>query len=394
MYAIKINNICKTYRIYQKPFQRVLDLMFNKKNYTEYKALQNINVEIEKGEAVGVLGKNGAGKSTLLKIITGVVKPTSGNVDIKGKISAILELNSGFDQELTGYENIYVKGAILGYKKEEIDEKVEEIVEFADIGEHINQPVRTYSSGMKARLGFAISVNVDPDVLIVDEALAVGDDVFKTKCLRKMSEFRRNGKTIFFVSHSLYTVGSFCTKCMWIKDGELVDYGPTQELLPRYENFLKEEKAKEEKKKKAQGKSQIDKKAYIEVTNFKFENKGKFKAGEDIVYSFNYEVKQDMPDLKWSFTIRDAATNLIYSSDKMNKDYLIENSIGKHTLKVKIKNVLLPGKYLLSGELRESTGIFFVGYSNKRSFTIEYNEHDNKNGTGLVYIDHDVLNNE
>ena len=164
MYAIKINNICKTYRIYQKPFQRVLDLMFNKKNYTEYKALQNINVEIEKGEAVGVLGKNGAGKSTLLKIITGVVKPTSGNVDIKGKISAILELNSGFDQELTGYENIYVKGAILGYKKEEIDEKVEEIVEFADIGEHINQPVRTYSSGMKARLGFAISVNVDPDV--------------------------------------------------------------------------------------------------------------------------------------------------------------------------------------------------------------------------------------
>ena len=237
MYAIKIDNISKTYRIYKKPFQRVTDLIFNQHNYTEYKALQNIDVEIEKGEAVGVLGKNGAGKSTLLKIITGVVKPTSGSVDIKGKISAILELNSGFDQELTGYENIYVKGAILGYKKEEMDKKVQEIVEFADIGEHINQPVRTYSSGMKARLGFAISVNVDPDVLIVDEALAVGDDVFKTKCLRRMSEFRKNGKTIFFVSHSLYTVGSFCTKCMWIKKGELLDYCPTKEVLPRYENF-------------------------------------------------------------------------------------------------------------------------------------------------------------
>lgn len=393
MYAIKIDNISKTYRIYKKPFQRVTDLIFNQHNYTEYKALQNIDVEIEKGEAVGVLGKNGAGKSTLLKIITGVVKPTSGSVDIKGKISAILELNSGFDQELTGYENIYVKGAILGYKKEEMDKKVQEIVDFADIGEHINQPVRTYSSGMKARLGFAISVNVDPDVLIVDEALAVGDDVFKTKCLRRMSEFRKNGKTIFFVSHSLYTVGSFCTKCMWIKKGKLVDYGPTKEVLPKYENFLKEEKAKEEKKKKVEGKSQIDKKAYIEVTNFKFENKGKFETGDDIVYSFDYEVKKDMPNLKWSFTIRDAATNLIYSSDKMNDSYLIENSIGKHTLKIRLKNLLLPGKYLLSGELREGTGIFFVGYSNKRSFKVEADK-NNKNGRGIVYIEHEVLKNE
>ena len=246
---------------------------------------------------------------------------------------------------------------------------------------------------MKARLGFAISVNVDPDVLIVDEALAVGDDVFKTKCLRKMSEFRKNGKTIFFVSHSLYTVGSFCTKCMWIKDGKLVDYGPTKEILPKYENFLKEEKAKEEKKKKAQGKSQIDKKAYIEVTNFKFENKGEFESGDDIVYSFDYEIKKDMPNLKWSFTIRDAATNLIYSSDKMNNDYLIENSIGKHTLKIKLENLLLPGKYLLSGELREGTGIFFVGYSNKKSFKVKANE-KNKNGRGIVYIEHEVLKNE
>ena len=393
MYAIKIDNISKTYRIYNRPFQRVTDLIFNQHNYTEYKALQNIDVEIEKGEAVGVLGKNGAGKSTLLKIITGVVKPTSGSVDIKGKISAILELNSGFDQELTGYENIYVKGAILGYKKEEMDKKVQEIVEFADIGEHINQPVRTYSSGMKARLGFAISVNVDPDVLIVDEALAVGDDVFKTKCLRRMSEFRKNGKTIFFVSHSLYTVGSFCTKCMWIKKGKLVDYGPTKEVLPKYEKFLKEEKAKEEKKKKVEGKSQIDKKAYIEVTNFKFENKGKFETNDDIVYSFDYEVKKDMPDLKWSFTIRDAATNLIYSSDKMNDSYLIENSIGKHTLKIRLKNLLLPGKYLLSGELREGTGIFFVGYSNKRSFKVEADKNSN-NGRGIVYIEHEVLENE
>ena len=145
----------------------------------------------------------------MLKIITGVVKPTSGSIDIDGKISAILELNSGFDQELTGYENIYIKGAILGFSKEEIDNKVDEIIKFADIGKYINQPVRTYSSGMKSRLGFAIAVNVDPDILIVDEALSVGDDIFKTKCLAKMTEFVKNGKTIFFVSHSLFTIKSF-----------------------------------------------------------------------------------------------------------------------------------------------------------------------------------------
>ena len=292
----------KTYRIYKKPFKRVIDLVFGKKNYTEYKALNKINVEIGKGEAVGVLGKNGAGKSTLLKIITGVVKPTEGSVDIKGKISAILELNSGFDQELTGLENIYVKGAILGYKKEEIDKKLNDIIEFADIGDYIHQPVRTYSSGMKARLGFAISVNVDPDVLIVDEALAVGDDIFKTKCLTKMSEFRRAGKTIFFVSHSLYTVASFCTKCMWIKNGELIDYGPTQEVLPKYETFLKEEKALEKKKKISSGKKVIEKKDFIEIKNFKFESDGKFGTDEDIVYSFDYIIKQEM-GLEASFNV-------------------------------------------------------------------------------------------
>ena len=391
MYAIKINNVSKIYRIYKKPFNRVKDILFNTKNYSEYHALKNISIEIPKGQAVGVLGKNGAGKSTLLKIVTGVVSPTSGSVSIDGKISAILELNSGFDDELSGFENIYVKGTILGYTKDEIDAKLNDIVKFADIGEHINQPVRTYSSGMKSRLGFAIAVNVDPDILIVDEALAVGDDIFKTKCLRKMSDFRASGKTIFFVSHSLFTIKSFCTHCMWIKNGELIDYGLTKDVLPMYETFLKEEKAKDINAKKAVNKNALKKSDIIEITNFKFKNPGGFNYKEDIEYSFDYEVKKEMPGLKWSFTIRDADTREIYASDKMDNDYLVENSLGKHSLNIKLKNDLLPGKYLLSGELREETGIFFVGYSNKRQFKIL--GHDDRKGTGIVYMEHEVLKN-
>jgi teichoic acid transport system ATP-binding protein len=394
MYAIKLENISKTYRIYKKPLNRIIDSIFNTKKYKEYHALKNISIEIPKGEAVGVLGKNGAGKSTLLKIVTGVVKATSGDVYINGKIAAILELNSGFDDELTGYENIYLKGTILGYNKKGIDKKIKDIVDFADIGEHIYQPVRTYSSGMKSRLGFAISVNIDPDILIVDEALSVGDDIFKTKCLNKMSEFRRDGKTIFFVSHSLYTVKSFCNKCIWIKDGEVIEYGETQKVLPIYESFLKEEKAKEAKEIKKKSKETIvDKKDIIEIRNFRFKDNNKFNDKEDIEYSFEYEVKKHMPGLKWSFTIRDASTNEVYGSDKMSTDYLIKNEIGKHYLKIRIKsNKLLPGKYLLSGELREESGIMFIGYSNKRAFEILSNE--KHQGTGIVFIEHELVENQ
>ena len=303
MYAIKLSHVHKVYRIYKKPIHRLTDALFNTKKYKEYHALNDFSVEIPKGEAVGVLGKNGAGKSTLLKIITGVVTPTSGSVEIDGRISAILELNSGFDEELNGYENIFVKGAILGIPKQEIEKNIDDIIEFAGIGEHLYQPVRTYSSGMKTRLGFAIAVNVDPDILIVDEALAVGDDVFKTKCLEKMSEFKRQGKTIFFVSHSIFQVKSFCSKCMWIKDGQLMDYGDAGPIISKYQTFLKEEKTKSKKASKEK-KAGLDRKDYIKISKFKYASKdATFSHAGDIEYEFSYEITKELSDLKWSFTI-------------------------------------------------------------------------------------------
>ena len=393
MYAIKLTDVHKVYRIYDKPSQRMKDLMFNTANYREYHALKGLTLEIPKGEAIGVLGKNGAGKSTLLKMITGVVKPTSGSIDIQGRISAILELNSGFDEELTGYENIFVKGAILGFSKEDIESNLEDIIEFADIGDHLYQPVRTYSSGMKSRLGFAIAVNVDPDILIVDEALAVGDDVFKTKCLDRMSEFRRQGKTIFFVSHSLFTVKSFCTKCLWIKDGELMTYGDMGPVVARYQTFLKEEKAKTKKKKKQDAKAKVglDRKDYIKIREFQF-SKPAFVYGEDIEYSFSYEITKPLSDLKWSFTIWDIDEKELYSTDKTGVQYLVESEMGKHQLTIRLKQPpLLPGKYLLSGEIRDGAGLLYAGYSNKRPFEILASE--SYPGSGVVYIQHEIVSN-
>lgn len=387
MNAIELNDISKVYKIYKKPIYRLVDALCGTKHFTEYYALKNISLSIKQGETVGVLGKNGAGKSTLLKILTGVTTPTSGSVKVNGKIAAILELNSGFDEEMTGIDNILLKCTILGYSKEEALSRVDDIVEFADIGRYINQPVRTYSSGMKARLGFAIAVNTNPDILIVDEALSVGDEIFKTKCLNKMDEFRKQGKTIFFVSHSIFTVKSFCTKAAWIKDGELMDYGDMGTIVQKYENFLKEEKAL---KLKIKSEKDLERNDYISAYNLKFKgNSSEFEYGEDICFTFNYHVKRDVGNLRWTFTLRDADEKEIYSSDKMSNEYEIESSLGVHSLSIRLKNLkLLPGKYKLSGEIRNETGIIYIGYANKKDILIKNNS--GFVGSGIWHIEHEL----
>ncbi len=219
--VIKVEKLTKTYKIFNKPIDRIKEVLnpFRTKYSTEYHALKDITFSINKGEIIGVIGSNGAGKSTLLKILTGVLTPTSGNVEIKGKVAALLELGAGFNPELTGIENIYLNGAIMDYTTEEIDNKLEEIIHFADIGDFINQPVKMYSSGMFARLAFAVNSIISPDILIVDEALAVGDMHFQIKCMEKMKKMMSNGTTILFVSHDINAVRRFCTQCLWLNHG-------------------------------------------------------------------------------------------------------------------------------------------------------------------------------
>lgn len=242
--AIKIEDVTKIYQLYQRPMDRLkesMSLIRKREYHHKFYALNNINLEIKKGESIGIVGKNGSGKSTLLKIISGVLTQSKGDVYVDGKVSALLELGTGFNPEYTGIENIYSNGLIMGYSKEEMDEKLDDIVNFAQIGEYIYQPVKTYSSGMFARLAFATAINVDPEILIVDEVLAVGDAKFQIKCINKMEEFKTSGKTVLFVSHTLEQIKRFCTKAVWIDHGEMRMFDEVTHVIDMYESEMLKE---------------------------------------------------------------------------------------------------------------------------------------------------------
>lgn len=238
--AIQVKNLTKIYKLYDKPSDRLKESLglTRKKLYKEHYALNQIDIEVKKGETVGIIGTNGSGKSTILKIITGVLNPTEGKVSIDGRISALLELGAGFNMEYTGLENIYLNGTMIGFSKEEIDARLAAILEFADIGEFINQPVKTYSSGMFVRLAFAVAINIEPEILIVDEALSVGDVFFQAKCYRKFEEFKKQGKTILFVSHDLASVNKYCDRAILLNKGIKVKEGEPKEIIDIYKKIL------------------------------------------------------------------------------------------------------------------------------------------------------------
>lgn len=238
--AISFKNVTKRYRLYKTDKHRFLALFFRKRiPHKTITAINNVSFTIKKGESVAIIGRNGAGKSTILKLISGVSYPSKGKIKVNGQVAALLELTAGFDSEMTGRENIYLKGLVLGLLEEEIRNKEKDIIAFADIGEYIDQPVRTYSSGMKARLGFSVNVNIDPDVLIVDEALSVGDAKFRKKCENKVKTIVKNGATVLFVSHSIPAVKNFCTKAIYLEEGKIVASGSVEEVVRQYEDSIK-----------------------------------------------------------------------------------------------------------------------------------------------------------
>ena len=278
--VIEIKNLRKDYKMYKTKKARLLEAVFPfYQNHDTFSAINDLNLEIHKGEVLGILGKNGAGKSTLLKMITGVVTPTSGTLKVNGKISSLLELGAAFNQELTGEENIYKHGQVMGLTKEEIEATKQDIIDFADIGDHLYQPVKTYSSGMFARLAFACAINVNPDILIVDEVLSVGDIAFQLKCFKKFEQFKEKGKTILFVTHNITDVIRNCNRAIIISDGNKIFDGNVKDGVEKYKKIIAKQDDDREK----------------------IEENEKLKQEQDIVNTKNVDFSQE--EWKKNYTI-------------------------------------------------------------------------------------------
>ncbi|HKR62585.1 MAG TPA: ABC transporter ATP-binding protein [Thermoanaerobaculia bacterium] len=238
--AVRAVEVSKHYDVYRRPADRLIQVLTGRPQHVVFRALENVTFEVEKGETIGIIGQNGAGKSTLLKLLCGVTRPSSGLLEADGTIASILELGTGFHPEFSGRDNAALNAAILGLSHAEARERLPAILEFSELGSFVDRPVKTYSSGMYMRLAFSVAVNVDPDILVIDEALAVGDGHFQKKCIDKIREFHEQGKTILFCSHGLYYISSICRRALWLDQGRVMRYGPAVDVVHEYETFLLE----------------------------------------------------------------------------------------------------------------------------------------------------------
>ena len=389
--VIEIKKITKVYNLYDKPSDRLKEVILPyKKRHKDFISLDNVSFNVRKVEILGIIGKNGSGKSTILKIITNVLTPTSGEAIIKGKIAALLELGAGFNMEYTGIENIYLNGQMIGFSKEEMDEKLQDIIDFADIGDHVYQPVKTYSSGMFARLAFSVAISVDPDILIVDEALSVGDVFFQNKCYRRFEEFRNRGKTILFVTHDMGSVIKYCDRCVLLNSGKKIAEGSAQEMVDLYKKVMvgqwndKDEKSDKDGIKKTLPienklwKEQISINPDIEVYGdgradiidfgiFSLDG----QLGNNVYKGDYYEVKmkvkinEDNLSPIFAFKLRDIKGTELTGTNTMLED--IDTSHLKKgdivTISFKQKQYLQPGQYLVSLGCTAFEGDNFVVYS-------------------------------
>lgn len=377
-YAINVQNVSKLYKLYSKPSDRFKESLglSKQKKYKEHYALHDLSFKIKKGECVGIIGTNGAGKSTILKIITGVLNPTEGKVDIDGRISALLELGAGFNMEYTGIENIYLNGTMIGFTKEEIDEKLDNILAFADIGDFVYQPVKSYSSGMFVRLAFAVAINIDPEILIVDEALSVGDVFFQAKCYQKFEEFKKQGKTILVVSHDLSSISKYCDRAILLDKGRKYMEDSPKLVIDAYKKIITLGSDTEEAGKEVQTENEESTFSSEKNWNEKLElNKDVQEYGSKEVlisdfaiidgngnitntveagYVFKLKIKVKfaaaLSNPIVAFTVRDLKGNEIMGTNTMfEQQYLGEVQSGDEvTVEFKQKMILRAGSYLIA----------------------------------------------
>lgn len=396
---IQIRDVVKSYKLYEKPIDRLKESisLSNKTYHKEFKALNGVSFNVDKGDAIGILGRNGSGKSTLLKLITGVLSPTSGQIQVNGKISAILELGAGFNPDYSGRENIYLNGLMMGYSRDEIDDKIDDIIDFADIGTFIEQPVKIYSSGMFARLAFAVSINVEPDILIVDEALAVGDVRFQTKCIDKMKDLKRSGTTILFVSHATEQVKRFCNKAVWLKNGVVAAIGESSEIVDIYDDFMKYSTNDDVKPEDSENSSiqPHETEDFVlpnnpdilsSITKVSM-NKTNFKTFDDIEVEVEYEVYEEKIDgLLLGVAIYTPDRKYIFGPNTYLEKVDIPNRRGRHRMKYIISEVtLLGGSYCIDAGIFNNEGIVCLDYKQE---ICSFNITNKYISEGLIYMKH------
>ena len=389
--TIEVRDLSKVYHLYNKPSDRIRETFsIRKKKYSkEHYALKNINLKINKGESIGIVGTNGSGKSTLLKLVTGVVTPTTGTIKTDGKIAALLELGAGFNPEYTGIENIYLNGTMMGYTEEEMKKRVPDIIEFADIGEFINQPVKSYSSGMFARLAFAVSINVEPDILIVDEALSVGDTRFQVKCIDKMRELQGSGTTILFVTHAIEQIKRFCTRAIWIKNGELIEDGEASQVVDLYDNFMKYGEKKIEKVNNEDEFRLPENSDYLAVIQKVSINKNMFKTFEKLEVEVTYDVyDKNMEDLQVGVAFYSLDRKIYVFGPNTNLDKVsVPQEQGRHIVTYVVPELMLmSGDYTVDVGIFNSGGIVNLDYKNNCEGFSVANEYFSE---GMFYLKHE-----
>ncbi|MBY8096171.1 ABC transporter ATP-binding protein [Vibrio fluvialis] len=390
--AIQVKELTKSYQIYANPKHRLLQMLFRGKRqyYKDFSALSNVSFEVVKGDSVGILGHNGAGKSTLLQLLTGTLAATSGTIKTNGRIAALLELGAGFNPEFTGKENVYMNATILGLSKKEIDDRYDDILKFADIGEFIHRPVKTYSSGMYVRLAFSVAVHIEPEILIIDEALAVGDIRFQMKCLKHMEKLKNQGTTILFVSHSPEQVKRFCNKAIWLDKGIIKESGTSSAVCDQYKDYMSRgEKQENEQELISRPSNNLSLPIRITSTSL---DKRELQPTESLTLTIEYEVFDEViPGLLVGAAIYSSGRDYIFGPNTSLEGINVPNEKGKHIICYKIPALpLLPGSFSFDVGVFTDKGLVTLDYL---SMAEEFYVESDYISEGIMYIKHewDVL---
>jgi len=379
-HAVEVREVSKMFKLYHENVRSLKEkvLFFRKRGYEEFWALRDIDLDVEKGETLGIIGANGSGKSTLLKCMTKIIYPTSGKIVTKGSIAALLELGAGFQPDLTGRENVYLNASILGFSRKEVDGKFDEIVAFAELERFIDNYVRNYSSGMYIRLGFAVAISVDPEILIVDEVLAVGDEAFQRKCLDKIDEFRDSGKTIIFVTHNVDVTKEICDRVIMLEGGKIIKDGSPRDVVNYYHQAMEtEEEASERGNRKIEITS-------VRLLNDKGEESKDFDTGSSISILVHYRCGEPIEDPVFGFSLDDYRGFTAFGTNTALKGVEMGAIEGEGMVEFDLKSLpMLDGRYLVSVAVHSRDGEVVYHWLDKY---LPFEMHSDISDAGLLYV--------